>query len=300
MFAGPNGSGKNTIKLLIIKLIFRLLSYLPLSVLRGLGGVIGIISVKFSKRSGKRLKANLLATGICTEENVDKVAQDAAREWGKTIIESVTIAWQRPATKCMELALQRSNFEQVLAAIKHGPVLFLTPHIGNFEIGIKATSAIVTDSVFNILYKPSKDPVFNAIMLGGRTEANINPVPTTRHGVVQLLRALKSGGIAGILPDNVASGGDGVWVDFFGKKVYATTLTAKFILFPSVTTFFTSTLRVKEGFVIDYIPYVPQTTEVALIVQDLYKMLEVMVLETPTQYYWSYDRFRVPAHAPVI
>jgi KDO2-lipid IV(A) lauroyltransferase len=287
-------------KLFILKLIFRLLSYLPLSVLRVCGGTIGIIAVKFSKRSGKRLRANLLATGICTEENVDKIARDAAKEWGKTIIESVTIAWQRPASKCMELALQRSNFEQVLAAIKRGPVIFLTPHIGNFEIGIKATSAIETDSVFNILYKPSKDPVFNAIMLGGRTEKNINPVPTTRHGVAHLLRALKSGGIVGILPDNVASGGDGVWVDFFGKKVYATTLAAKLILLPGTTTFFTSTLRVKEGFVIDYMPYVPQTTEVTQVVQDLYKMLEGMILKTPTQYYWSYDRFRAPAHAPVI
>lgn|SRR6185437_7427857 len=287
-------------KLFMLQLLFRLMGYLPLSVLRGFGSIVGVVAVKFSKRSGKRLRTNLLATGMCTEENVDKFARDAAKEWGKTIVETIAIAWQRGPSKCVKLASQGINFDQMLAATKFGPVIFLTPHIGNFEIGVKATSAIVTDRVFNILYKPSKDPVFNAIMLDGRTEKNINPVPTTRHGVANLLRALKGGGIVGILPDNVASGGDGVWVDFFGKKVFATTLAAKLILYPGATTFFVSSMRVEDGFVIDYRPYVPKTTDIAEIVQDLYRMLETVVLKAPTQYYWSYDRFRTPAHAPIV
>lgn len=287
-------------KLFMLKLLIRLLSYLPLSVIRSLGSVVGIIGLKVSKRAGIRMKANLLATGICTAENVDKFALDAAKEWGKTIVETIAIAWQSGATRCTKMAFQGANFDQMLAATKFGPVVFLTPHIGNFEIGVKATAAIVTDRTFNILYKPSKDPVFNAIMLDGRTEENIKPVPTTRHGVAHLLRVLKNGGVVGILPDNVASGGDGVWVDFFGKKVFATTLAAKLMLFPNVTTFFVSSMRVKDGFIIDYLPYVPKTTDVTEIVRDLYKMLESVVLKAPTQYYWSYDRFRTPDHAPAI
>jgi KDO2-lipid IV(A) lauroyltransferase len=286
-------------KLFLLKLIFRLLSYLPLPVLRGMGSIVGIASLKLSKRAGKRVRANLLATSIATENNVDSFALSAAKEWGKTIVETLTIAWQGKAVKCTRIAAQGLNFDKVLAACKSGrPVIFLTPHIGNFEIGVKATSAIITDKTFNILYKPTKDPAFNAIMLDGRTETNINPVPTTRHGVAQLLRALKAGEIVGILPDNVASGGDGVWVNFFGKKVFATTLAAKFILYPGTTTFFACTKRVREGFVIDYYPYTPKTDEVSVVVQDLYTMLESMVLEVPAQYYWSYDRFRTPAHAP--
>ncbi|MCC2645620.1 MAG: hypothetical protein K0R94_1398 [Burkholderiales bacterium] len=287
-------------KLFIFQLIFKMMSYLPLSFLRSLGSIIGIIGFKFSKRSGRRMKANLLATGICTEENIDKFARDAAKEWGKTIVETVAIAWQKGPAVCAKLASQGINFDQMLAATKLGPVLFLTPHIGNFEIGVKAVSAIVKDRTLNILYKPSKNPVFNAIMLDGRTETNIKPAPTTRQGVAQLLRALKNGGVIGILPDNVASGGDGVWVDFFGKKVFATTLAAKLILFPGVTTFFVSSMRVDNGFIMDYRSYIPKTTNISEIVQDIYKTLETIVLNAPTQYYWSYDRFRTPGHAPLI
>ncbi|MCC2625830.1 MAG: hypothetical protein K0R14_1703 [Burkholderiales bacterium] len=288
-------------KLLFIRLILRLLSYLPLPILQGLGSMMGITSLKLSKRAGKRVRANLLATGICTEENVDSFALNAAKEWGKTIVETLTIAWQGKAAKCTKIAKQGLNFDKVLAACTGAnPVIFLTPHIGNFEIGVKATSAIITHKTFNILYKPTKNPIFNAIMLGGRTETNINPVPTTRHGVVQLLRALKAGEIVGILPDNVASGGDGVWVNFFGKKVFATTLAAKFTLYPGTTTFFAYAKRVKDGFIVDYHPYTPKTSDVAVVVQDLYTMLESIILEVPEQYYWSYDRFRKPAHAPAL
>jgi Kdo2-lipid IVA lauroyltransferase/acyltransferase len=281
-----------------LRITFRLLSYLPLSFLRGIGSVIGVVALKFSKRSGKRLRANLLATGMCKPDNVDRFAYATARELGKTLIEIIAIDWQKSPKECQKLVAQRANFEQMLAAASFGPVVFLTPHVGNFEIGVKATSEIIKNRIFNVLYKPSKDPVFDAIMLDGRTEENIKPVPITRHGVGHLLRALKNGGLVGLLPDNVASSGDGVWVDFFGKKVFATTLAAKFVLFPKVTTFFVYSIRVKDGFVIDYLPYVPNTTDVAVVVQDLYKMLESIVLKAPTQFYWSYDRFRRPAHAP--
>ncbi len=127
-----------------------------------------------------------------------------------------------------------------------------------------------------------------------------SPEKGPNRGVAEKTSELvKNGGVIGILPDNVASGGDGVWVDFLGKKVFATTLAAKLILFPGVTTFFVSSMRIQDGFLIDYRPYVPKTTDVSEIVQDLYKILETVVLKAPTQYYWSYDRFRSPAHAPV-
>lgn len=284
-------------KLFLLLTLFKLISFLPLSMLRALGGMVGIIALKLSKRAGKRLRANLLVTGVCTKENIDKFVHATAKELGKTLLETVAIAWQKPANLIAQLVTQGANFDQVVAAAKTGAVVLITPHIGNFEIGIKATAAIIQDKPFSILYKPSKDSVFNAIMLKGRTADNINPVPTTRRGIVSLLRTLKSGGILGILPDSVASSGDGVWVDFFGQRVFATTLAAKLTLLPGVSTFFVSALRVKDGFVIDYLPYAPATEDVALIVQDIYRMLETVVLSAPTQYYWSYDRFRTPSHA---
>ena len=46
-------------------------------------------------------------------------------------------------------------------------------------------------------------------------------------GVRTLLKALKSGRLTGLLPDQVPQNGEGVWADFFGKPAYTMTLPAK-------------------------------------------------------------------------
>jgi KDO2-lipid IV(A) lauroyltransferase len=287
-------------KLFILQIVLKLLSFLPLSCLRAIGSYVGVIAIKLSKRSSKRLRANLLITGMCTEEQVGQFATDTAKELGKTLVESAAIAWQKSTLDCAKLVKHGDNFEKVKAAVAAGPTIFLTPHIGNFEISLQAVAAQMPDKYFNILYKPEKDHVLNTIMKNGRSAPNINPVPTTRIGVAKLLRALKQGEAVGILPDNVASGGDGVWVNFFGKKVFATTLAAKMLLFEGATTFLVFSKRVEEGFTVEYMPYAPRSRDISVIVQEIYTIIEGMVLKAPTQYYWSYDRFRVPSHAPAI
>lgn len=276
------------------------MSFLPLQLLRNIGSVVGFIAYKFSTRSSNRLRANLLATGMCNEANLEKFARQTAKELGKTLIESIAVVWYRTPTQCSKLVTQGLNFEQMMKATKLGPVLYFTPHIGNFEIGAKSTASILPQRIFNILYKPAKDPVFNTIMLKGRSAVNIKPHPITRRGISSFIRALKEGGLVGLLPDNVASSGDGVWVNFFGNKVFATTLAAKLTLLPHVKTFFVYTLRTNNGFTMNYLPFEPKGTDIASIVQDLYVMLETIVQKAPTQYYWSYDRFRKPSHAPEI
>ena len=288
------------IQKIILNFIFKTLSYLPLTWLQYLGGCVGILAMKLSKRAGNRIKTNLLATGMCNESDVDSMARDVAAEFGKTLFESACIAWQHSKEKITKLVLEAKNFDLVMqAASSNRPVVFLTPHIGNFEIAVKHFVTTNTKKL-TILYKPDKNKVFNQIMLEGRRESNLNPVPTNRHGVASLMKALKANESIGILPDSVASGGDGVWVDFFGKKVFATTLAAKMVNYPDAVVFVVASYRVKGGFIADYQPYTPKSTDIKEIVQDLYKKFEKMILLAPTQYYWSYDRFRVPKHSPEI
>jgi KDO2-lipid IV(A) lauroyltransferase len=175
-------------------------------------------------------------------------------------------------------------------------VVFLTPHIGNFEVAVKYFAYHLPMDI-QILYKPSKDQVIEEIMLQGRSETNITPVPTNRKGVVSLMKHLKAGRCIGILPDNVASGGDGEWVKFFGQDVYATSLAAKICQMPDTTVVIVQNLRTKRGFSSKCIPFEPQSMETREIMQELYAAIEKLVREAPEQYYWSYDRFRHPENA---
>lgn len=284
-------------KKFLIECLLWLLSRLPLSAIRWIGGAIGLISLKFSNKSAKRLPHNLLITGLATEDNVAKMTRDTAKALGMTLTEAALIAWQKDRKRITNLFTVDESFYQVKDALQNGRnVVFLTPHIGNFEVAVKYFAYHLPMNI-QILYKPSKDPVIESIMFKGRSENNITPVPTNRKGVLSLMKHLKSGGAVGILPDNVASGGDGEWVKFFGQEVYATSLAAKICQNSDALVVIVENLRTKNGFSSRCIPFTPVSGDTHGIMQELYCEIEKLVKEAPEQYYWSYDRFRHPQNA---
>lgn len=279
-------------KKLLIKSALKLLSMLPLSVIRAIGAFIGLLSLKLSKRSAKRLRENLLKTGLATPENVEKLAIKNAKAMGMTLSEAALIGWQKDKKYINSLFETDENFDKCKKILASGKnILFLTPHIGNFEVGMKYY-AYNLPTMFQILYKPSKNFVLNDIMLTGRTEHNVAPQPTNRKGVLSLMKHYKSGNAIGILPDNVASGGDGEWVKFFGHDVYATSLSAKICQMQETMTVIVGALRTPTGFKIRNIIFTPTSYDTHTIMQELYATIENLVREYPEQYYWSYDRFR--------
>lgn len=284
-------------KKILLTSLLSLLSKLPLSSIRWLGGTIGLISLRLSNKSAKRLPHNLLITGLATTETVEQMTRDTAKALGMTLVEAALIAWRKDRKLIDKLSSVDESFYEVKRLMEVGQnVVFLTPHIGNFEVAVKYFAYHLPMNI-QILYKPSKDKVIEEIMLSGRTENNITPVPTTRKGVISLIKHLKGGGCIGVLPDNVASGGDGEWVKFFGQDVYATSLAAKICQMPNTHVVIVQNLRTKTGFSSKCIPFKPSNNETHDIMQELYSAIEILVREAPEQYYWSYDRFRHPESA---
>ncbi len=273
------------------------MAYLPLCFLRSFGSLVGYIAFGLPKKSSKRIRDNLLATNLATLNNVDEMVLKTARELGKTLIETTSIAWYRSKKHNASLIKKTIGFEYMESVLNSGkPVVFLTPHCSSFEVAAKATASL-TKRMFTILYKPSKEAWFNKMMIEGRTEDNITLVPTNRLGVLTLAKNIRAGGVIGILPDSIASSGDGVWIEFFGKKMFAPTLAAKMVLTPDAATFIVSIKRIRGGFSMNSVPFKPVDDEITNVVRDIYKVIEDAILEAPEQYYWSYDRFRVPYHA---
>lgn len=282
-------------KTIITSLMF-VLSFLPLSVIRVLGSVVGIVALKISKRTANRLKNNLLKSSIATTENVEVLARQSAKEMGKTLVESALLGWTRNQN-LDDLFEVDNSFDKVFELKKQGKkLLFLTPHIGNFEVAMKFYGKYLPIDIC-YLYKPTKDKDFNQIMLDGRKAINMHPEPTTRKGVLAMMKHYQNGGDIGILPDNVASGGNGEWVKFFGQYVYAATLTAKLCKNHDTSTVLVQSLRTKTGFRSRCIIFEPKATDIKSITQELYHEIEKMVMDAPTQYYWSYDRYRNVGHA---
>lgn len=285
------------LKKIIFTFWLRGISLLPFSWLRTLGSIIGRIGLNFSKKASNRLNNNLLITGFATPDTVKSISKQTAGELGKTLIETICVAWLKEKAYCDSLVKHWQGFDLVLEQERLGhPLVFLTPHIGNFEIAIKATFSRLSKPI-TVLYKPSKNEWFHHLMLSGRTEDNIKPVPTTSRGVMALVKALRRSEAIGVLPDSVASQGDGVWVEFFNHKVFATTLSAKMAMVENAATFVVGSYRVKGGFDLEFIPYIRKTDDITIIVQNIYGIIEGIISKAPTQYFWSYDRFRTPDHA---
>jgi KDO2-lipid IV(A) lauroyltransferase len=279
-------------KKILFQSLLKILSKLPLGAIRSLGAIIGLIALRLSNKSAKRLPHNLLITGLANPDNVAQMTKDTAKALGMTLAESALIAWQKDPQRISKLFQTDESFNHVKNLLSQGKqIVFLTPHIGNFELAVKYFAYHLPMNL-QILYKPAKDPIIEEIIYHGRSETNITPVPTNRKGVLQLMKHIKSGQTIGILPDNVASGGDGEWVKFFGQDVYATSLSAKICQMPNIIPVIVQSMRTKHGFIVKCIPFNPSSSDIQQIMQELYHEIEKIIVEAPEQYYWSYDRFR--------
>lgn len=280
------------LKYLIIKYISKVLSFLPLPFVRFIGGVCGVIFLRFSSKTYKRIKTNLLLTNIANENNVDQIARNVAKNFGITLFETILYVWNYNIKFIHSIVHKVTNFESVKRDINNDfSILFLTPHIGNFEMAVKYTFDNLNKNI-TVIYKPTKIKWFNKFMLYGRQHKKIKWVSTNQgSSVIALFRALRNKNCAGVLPDSVATK-EGVFVEFLGQKVFATTLSAKLGIKENVKTYLVNSIRTANGFNLEYIPIIFNSIDIKENVQKIYHEIERLVKRYPEQYFWSYDRFR--------
>ena len=107
-------------------------------------------------------------------------------------------------------------FEQVRARGKG--VILITPHYGDWEMGSIAVGFLGAPYV-TVTEKFKNDDVAD-LMTSLRGISGHSTMPP-RYAVVKLFKALKRGGMIGVLVDvNGRRGRGGVWLDFFGLQVF--------------------------------------------------------------------------------
>jgi KDO2-lipid IV(A) lauroyltransferase len=121
------------------------------------------------------------------------------------------------------------------------------------------------------------------------------------RGVRMLMRALKGGQTAGILPDQVPSQGDGTWAGFFGRPAYTMTLPARLAATTGARIVFVlgERLPAGRGYRLRLQPFdQPLSGDVAADTQKLNDALEALIRQCPSQYLWGYNRYKSPAGVP--
>lgn len=276
--------------------IFRLLSKLPLPVLHSLGGALGWIVYLASPDYRARLKDNISRAGYRDH------LRGAIRESGKNILELAFI-WCAPPEQVLAVA-RIENWEVAQAALdaEHG-VIFLTPHLGCFEI---IAQAIAKRIALTVLYRPPRKAALKPLIEDARARHNLLLAPANLSGVRKLLKALKKGAAIGLLPDQVPQQGDGVWANFFGKPAYTMTLPAKLhqMTGAAIVLSFAERLPKGAGYAVRFVLFEHQldgTAEQQAVAINF--SMEQLIACCPAQYFWSYNRYKSPpgaGAAPVV
>ena len=274
--------------------IFRILSRLPLRAVHALGALLGRLIYLLSPTYRRHVRENLAQAGI------DPALRGAvAAESGKQMLELARI-WLRPLEEANAQVVEVVGRDCLDAALAEGRgVLFLTPHLGCFEITAQYLSSF---GDITVLYRPPKSAAAQELILTGRKRARLHLAPADLSGVRALIKALKKGQMVGMLPDQAPKTGEGVWLDFFGRPAYTMTLAAR-LSETGATTLLTWGERLPQGrgYRIHFQPLTPPlsgTTQERA--QQINHAVEALVRQCPAQYLWGYNRYKRPrgAEAP--
>ena len=288
-----------------MKFLIGLFANLPLPANHLLGAWLGRLVYRLSRRYRLRIEANLALYAGHVRLDADQLVllrAAAVREAGKGFTE-LAVAWMAPVDAAYGLVRQCSGWDHVAEAEARGKgIIFVTPHLGCYDI---AGRYLESRLPVMALYRPPKAQWLEGVMQAGRVRGEGATAQANAGGVRALLRTLKKGGNIIILPDQVPAaeqGGEGVWVDFFGRPAYTMTLLGRLAQSTGATVlyFFGERLPGGTGYHVRIEPMSePFSEDRTVAARQTNAMVEKLVRMAPAQYLWGYNRYKHPAGAPL-
>lgn len=274
----------------MLVLLFRFLSTFPLPVLHALGAALGWLVYLASPSYRHRMRENMTRAGFGAHLSA------AIAESGKSIVE-LPFIWCAAPERVARHATE-DNWELVQRTLDSGRgIVFLTPHLGCFEI---VAQQIALRTALTVMYRPPRKAALKPLIEGARARANLMLAPANMAGVRILAKCLKKGQPIGLLPDQVPQEGEGVWADFFGRRAYTMTLPAKLAQMGRAQVIVTYAERLPrgKGYRVHFVPFEASLDgDAAAQARAINAAMEQLIARSPAQYFWSYNRYKVPPGA---
>ncbi len=276
----------------MLNFLSKILALLPLSAVHHLGEMLGWIIHLCTPATAKIQRENIVQSALFNNEtDFQSTLKANIGETGKAILETLAI-WQKNEAELLTLVKQVHGWEIVKDALQLGKgIIFLTPHLGCFEI----TSIYYgSKHPITVLYRAPKQSWLMPLIQVGRTRTGVTLAEANASGVRKLMQALKRGEAIGILPDQIPAAGEGEWADFFGKPAYTMTLASKLAEKTSATVIMAYGERLAHGAGYEiHLQKVESIASPAL----LNKAIEQQIAQNLTQYLWRYNRYKMRRHA---
>ncbi len=265
---------------------------LPLPVLHAIGRALGRLVYALPGRYRQRLQENAAQAGYPE----GSFARRSAGEAGAMIMETCRI-WFRNDDSITRVICDDWDVIDAVRAEGKG-ILFLTPHLGSFEITARYVAKRMP---LTVMFRTPKKEYLRALMDNARSTSDLTAVPASSQGVRAFMRTLRDGGAIGLLPDQAPSLGEGVWAPFFGRQAFTMTLPGKLAAQFKVAVILASGERLPRGrgwrLHLMRLP-VDMPDNSAAQAALLNDAMETLIRRFPEQYLWSYNRYKVPPGAP--
>jgi KDO2-lipid IV(A) lauroyltransferase len=273
--------------------LMRLIARLPLAWLHSAGAVLGWLVYRVSPIYAARMRENLAGSGIYADDDArERALRLCIAETGKGVVETAKM-WFGDLDEIIGL-VECDTWHLVEEARSGGRgVLMLTPHLGCFEV----TALYIAQRVpLTSLYRPPRQKWLEPLMLKGRNRGRASVSPANLRGVRTLYKALQRGECVGLLPDQAPQVGEGTWADFFGRPAYTMTLVRRLQKQTGAAVIFMFAERLPGGK--GYRLHFERFAGDELDEREMNRGVESLIRRCPTQYLWSYNRYKVPAGAP--
>ena len=282
----------------MIKHLASLFARLPLPFVHLLGVGLGWVAYALAASYRTRLRENLGASRIAENSaQLKALIRANVAESGKAILE-LPFVWLRPTDDVLAKVSVADGWQAVQTARAEGKgLIMLTPHLGSFEL---IGRYLAGQFPITVLYRPPKISWLEPIMRAGRERDQARLATTDVSGVRALLRALKRGEALGILPDQAPGAGEGVWADFFNRPAYTMTLIRRLQHRSGapIIAMYAERLNEGRGFLLHFKRIsAPLADEDVAAARQMNLAMEDLIRDCPSQYLWSYNRYKVPSGA---
>lgn len=276
-------------------ILFRFLARLPLSWLHALGAGAGWV-VWWCSPAYRRRVRNYVGQALGGPDR--RMLNAVIAESGRQLLE-LPFVWLRPHDEVLSTIVRVEGADLLeRARADNASMLLLTPHLGCFEV---SGQYLCSRWPITALFRPPRQPSLLPFMAAGRARANFHVAPADVSGVRRLVRALRSGEIVVVLPDQVPKKGEGMWTPFFGRPAWTMTLAARLSEIAGVRTIMMWAERLPggRGYVLHFSePVEPVSGSLAERCAAINREVERLVMKCPAQYLWSYDRYKRPSGVP--
>jgi KDO2-lipid IV(A) lauroyltransferase len=276
------------------RIVFRILSWLPLPLVHRMGEMLGRSMMIFSNDLRDTARTNIQKCfPDWSQQKQEQLAQDCLQETAKATLETGAL-WLWPMSRVLPMIRKISGEDLLKQAMANGKgVILAIPHLGAWEmVGLYGS----THWPMTSLYRPPRQSALNEVMRHGRERAGAKLVPTDAGGIRALYKALGRGELIAILPDQDPDRSSGVFAPFFSVQANTMTLLSRLARKSGATVLMAYAERLPngEGYHLHF-----QKTDAGLVEGDdaqkatqLNHAVEQCVLQQPAQYQWAYKRFK--------